>query len=265
MSKEDDRSLRFYNEVLGLDHLHYGMWEEDEELTLANLKIAQLRYEDFLIEKLPTETSKVLDVGCGTSAMIKRMLSMEMEVHGLSPDATQKDNFTKNLNAPFYHCRFEELESEETFDCLVMSESAQYIPFDRLFENAKRSLKPGGHLMICDYFVLDDATGVLAKSGHKLSAFMAESEKQGFMLVEKCDVTDSISKTLDLASLLANRILKGLDILSERTRNKHPLFTRFVFRLFRKKWKKLERDSVLLDSEQFKAKKRYLFLLFKVS
>lgn len=263
MSKEDDRSLRFYQEVLGLDHLHYGMWLEDEELTLANLKAAQLRYEDFLIEKIPPQTKKVLDVGCGTSAMTQRMLSMGMEVQGLSPDVTQKNNFTKNLNVPFHHCRFEDLDTQETFDCLVMSESAQYIPYDRLFENARKILAPGGYILICDYFVLEETTGVLAKSGHKLNAFKAESERRGFTLLEECDITNSISKTLDLGNLLANRVLKGLDIITEKVRRKRPLLTRFVFRLFRKKWQKLERNRVLLDSEEFKSNKRYLFLLYQ--
>ena len=83
MSREDDRVLRFYNEVLGLDHLHYGIWKEDDELTLSNLKEAQLRYEDFLIGRLPPTARKILDVGCGTSAMTRRLLDMGLDVHGL--------------------------------------------------------------------------------------------------------------------------------------------------------------------------------------
>ena len=40
MSKDYDRALHFYNEVLGLDKLHYGIWLADDELSLTNLKIA---------------------------------------------------------------------------------------------------------------------------------------------------------------------------------------------------------------------------------
>ena len=36
-SKQDSRALRFYSDVLGLEHLHYGMWDRDEELTLARV------------------------------------------------------------------------------------------------------------------------------------------------------------------------------------------------------------------------------------
>lgn len=265
MSKEDDRALRFYNEVLGLDHLHYGLWNENEDLTLANLKIAQQRYEDLLIGHIPQEAEKILDVGCGTSAMTKRMLSLGKAVHGLSPDETQKNNFTENLNVPFYHCRFEELETEETFDCLVMSESAQYIPFEQLFQKARKSLNPGGHLIICDYFVLDNATGVLAKSGHNLNAFKAEAQKQDFHVIEEQDITDQTSRTLDFGMLLATRGLRALEIYSERSRNKHPLLTKLVFRLFRKKWGKVQRDKELLDSKKFREQKRYMFFKYQVS
>ena len=264
MSREDDRVLRFYNEVLGLDHLHYGIWNKEDELTLSNLKEAQLRYENFLIDRLPSCAQKILDVGCGTSAMTQRLLSMGLEVHGLSPDETQKNNFIENLDAPFYHCRFEDFEPGETFDCLVMSESAQYIPYEQVFTTAKKSLSSGGHLMICDYFVLDNARGIMAKSGHNLTRFRAESAKRGFKLIEERDLTEKVAKTLDLGNLLAHRLLTGLDILTGKTRKRHPLLTRLAFRLLRKKWENLKRERELLDSEKFKAQKRYLFLLYKL-
>lgn len=264
MSREDDRVLRFYNEVLGLDHLHYGLWNKEDELTLSNLKEAQLRYENYLIDRLPPSTQKVLDVGCGTSAMTRRMLSMGLEVHGLSPDESQKNNFTENLDAPFYHCRFEDFEPREKFDCLVMSESAQYIPYAQLFATAKKSLSPGGFLMICDYFVLDNAKGIMAQSGHNLTKFTIEAKKNRFKPIEERDLTDRVAKTLDLGNLLAQRILTGLDILTDKTRKKHPFLTRLAFRIFRKKWEKLNRERELLDSERFKSQKRYLFLLYRL-
>ncbi|HSV88250.1 MAG TPA: hypothetical protein VLH61_06375, partial [Bacteroidales bacterium] len=47
-----NRALRFYFEVLGLDRLHYGLWDEADPLTLDGVRIAQKRYEDFLIEEI---------------------------------------------------------------------------------------------------------------------------------------------------------------------------------------------------------------------
>ena len=44
-AKRNSHALKFYSDVLGLEHLHYGIWQEDDELTLANLKVAQERYQ----------------------------------------------------------------------------------------------------------------------------------------------------------------------------------------------------------------------------
>ena len=67
----NDRALRIYNEVLGLDRLHYGMWLEEDELSYENLKKAQIRYEDYLIENIPEGVKTILDVGCGSGAVTR--------------------------------------------------------------------------------------------------------------------------------------------------------------------------------------------------
>ena len=117
--------------------------------------------------------------------------------------------------------------------------------------------------MICDYFVLDHSEGVLAKSGHNLNQFKAESEQQRFKLIDERDITEETAKTLDMALLLAERILKAAEIFSEKPRQKHPILSKIIFRLFRKKWDKINRDRDLIDSTAFKDQKRYLFLLYE--
>jgi MPBQ/MSBQ methyltransferase len=263
MSRENDRSLRFYNEVLGLDHLHYGLWEPDEELTLANMKTAQLRYEDFLVERLPSDARSVLDVGCGTSAMTRRLLALGLEVEGLSPDETQKNTFTRTLGVPFHHCRFEHFSPTRRYDCLIMSESCQYIPMEPLIEKVQACLNPGGHLVIFDYFVLDCAQGIMTKSGHNYNRFKALAESAGLELVEEVDLTDEAARSLDLADDLAKRVLLAGDILTEKTRRKHPVITRLVFRLFRNKWNRINAERILIDSAAFRANKKYVYLKYR--
>lgn len=263
MSRENDRSLRFYNEVLGLDHLHYGLWKPDEELTLANLKTAQLRYEDFLLERLPGDARSVLDVGCGTSAMTRRMLARGLDVEGLSPDVTQKDVFTRTLSVPFHHCRFEDFKATRRYDCVVMSESCQYIPMEPMMMNVKAGLEPGGHLVICDYFVRDCASGVMAKSGHNYNSFKALAERSGLCLAEEVDITEEAARSLDLAADLARRVLVAGDILTEKFRHKHPMLTRLALALARRKWERLSADRILIDSAAFKANKKYVYLKYR--
>lgn len=261
---KNDRALRFYNEVLGLDHLHYGIWNPDDELSLNSLKKAQQRYEDVVVATIPNEAKKILDVGCGTGELSKRLVAEGYDIEGLSPDINQKDLYpVKTGGRPFNYCRFEEYTAQQKFDCIIMSESGQYIPLHQLFANAAKTLKKGGHLISIDYFVLNHATGTMAKSGHNLELFYKEAEINGFTIIKDEDITDSVLKTLELAKQITDRTLTAISILTERTRFKYPRVTRFINWLIRKKKQKFDERLELLDAEKFKNAKRYKLFLFE--
>lgn len=263
MSNENDRALRFYHEVLGLDYLHYGLWNAEDEVCIDNLKQAQQRYVDYLLVNYPVNAKTVLDVGCGTAEMASHFKAMGLDVEGLSPDINQQRIFHEKLSAPFHHCRFEHFRSDKRYDCILMSESAQYIPYQLLLQNAAQHLKPRGYLMICDYFILDGTNGVFAKSGHNLNKFLSAASDQHFKLIKQEDLTERVTKTLDFGKLCAEKLLTSFDIATEKFRTRHPHVTRFLSRLFRKKLSHLEEQKLLLDAEQFKKNKRYVFLLFQ--
>jgi len=264
LSKENDRSLRFYHEVLGLEHLHYGLWEPDEALTLENLKIAQQRYEAFFVGRLPAGATSVLDVGCGTSALCRRLRDAGYAAESLSPDRTQGERFRAELNLPFHACRFEHFEPGHRYDAILMSESCQYVPLDRITDQVKRCLKPGGHWLICDYFVQDHAKGRIAKSGHRVSEFKSRARAAGFETVEEVDVTEAASRTLEIANDAIERMILGGEILTEKFRLTRPRLTWLIARLTRKKWKKLQEERVLIDPEAFRNNKRYLFIKYRL-
>ena len=94
-SKQNSRALKFYSDVLGLEHLHYGIWEADDELTLANLKAAQDRYQQAILDLLPPAPARILDVGCGTGELSKEMKARGYEVEGLSPDINHVDSYAE--------------------------------------------------------------------------------------------------------------------------------------------------------------------------
>jgi len=263
VSQSNDRTLRFCHEVLGLERLHYGIWMPEDELTLENLKEAQVRYEDYLVEKIPKGVQRILDVGSGTGIMTRKLLDKGYDVEGLSPDQHQKEVFTENLDVPFHHYSFERFTAANTYDCLLMSESAQYVNMEKLFENARQCLKPNGYLMICDYFVLENATGMLSKSGHKYDRFMDLVEQTEFTVVSNEDITDSVTKTLDIAKDVVDRALLSVDIATEKVRRKSPRISRFVLWMFRKKIEEGKRQIELLDSAEFKKNKTYRFLLLQ--
>ncbi len=261
--KTNDRALRFYNEVLGLERLHYGLWQLEDDLTLDNLKAAQQRYEDLLTGSIPADAKVILDVGCGTGVMAAKLKSMGYEVAGMTPDIHQKELIEATAAIDLHFCKFEDFQPPRSFDCIIMSESAQYIPLPKLFDVAAKALSGGGYLMVCDYFVLNHARGIMAKSGHNLDAFMEAAGRHGFNLLESRDITSETAKTLEMADSFCDRALLALDIATEKIRNRYPGLTRLALRLLRGKIAKLNDERRLIDAESFKANKRYQFFLFQ--
>ncbi len=258
-----DRALRFYHEVLGLDRLHYGLWRPGDELTFANLKAAQQRYEDLLTSSIPKHVRTILDVGCGTGVMSAKLKSLDYDVEGLTPDRHQKEVIQKKVGMVLHHQRFEDFQPQKRYDCIIMSESAQYIPLNQLFHVATRALLPNSYLMVCDYFVLNHARGIMAKSGHNFDAFMAAAQANGFKVIKTRNITPETAITLDMADDCCNRAMIAFDIATEKVRNRFPRMTRLIQMLLSKKIRKAGEQRRLLDSDLFKANKRYQFLLFQ--
>ena len=81
-----DNVLKLYSEVLRSEYLHYGFWDDPENIDLSTLSLqdirnAQYRYIDHLASFIPSETKTILDVGCGiggnTSFLLKKGYSLE--------------------------------------------------------------------------------------------------------------------------------------------------------------------------------------------
>jgi SAM-dependent methyltransferase len=263
--KTNDRALRFYNEVLGLERLHYGLWQLPDELTLDNLKAAQQRYEDLLTGSIPEDAKAVLDVGCGTGVMAANLKALGYDVEGMTPDIHQKALIEEKAEIKLHFCKFEDFQPSKAYDCIIMSESAQYIPLQKLFDVAAKALRSGGYLMVCDYFVLNHARGIMAKSGHNLDAFMEASGKHGFNLLKSRDITNETAKTLEMADNICDRARLAIDIATEKIRKRHPGLTRLVLRLLRAKIGKLTEERRLIDAELFRANKRYRFFLLQLT
>lgn len=257
-------ALRLYHELLGLEHLHYGLWN-GEPLDLEGLKIAQERFSGELCSRIPSGVQSVLDIGCGIGATARILDARGYEVEGLSPDPYHRSLFLRRVGRPFHLARFQEFEPGRRYDLLLMSESSQYIWLDRLFPAVLDAAAPGGHLLIADYFTVNGSRGPLGKSGHPLQRFLRLAEESGLELELKEDITDRVAPTLELAEHWFERFVEPvLSVASDTVTHRHPVLAWMARKLFRRRLAKLADMRQLIDSREFRHQKRYLILRFRV-
>ena len=86
-----------------------------------------------------------------------------------------------------------------------------------------------------------------------------------FTVITEDDITESVTKTLDISKDFVERAFKGLEIGTEKVRGKHPHMSNLLFWLFKKKIEKLNKKIQLLDSNEFKKNKTYRFILLQAN
>ncbi len=117
-------------------------------------KASQRFYNMMLREAEITPGAKVLDAGCGTGALLKR-LAMQTELDGYGTDLEENMIAEARKNCPqmsFTLASSDELPYEnETFDCIVNCMAFHHFSNrDGFAKEAARIIKPGGVLYIAD-------------------------------------------------------------------------------------------------------------------
>jgi SAM-dependent methyltransferase len=239
-------------QLLDVEDLHYGLWDADLELTLGNLAVAQQRYNEMLIALLPTpgHEVRVLDIGCGTGHLLRQLLDRGYRADGVIPAKNLCEAVLRRLagfsgSPPRIHeCRFEDFPAEQCpahYDVTLFSESFQYISPSVSLPILQAILKPGGLLLIADFFKTGESgdggvgDGTFG-GGHPLSEFYASMKRTPFVLLKDEDITCRVSPNIELVDeLLTNRVKPAMLAIGRYAEGRYPLLARLVLGLMRKK------------------------------
>ncbi|MGB5718670.1 MAG: class I SAM-dependent methyltransferase [Gammaproteobacteria bacterium] len=246
-------------QILAVDDLHYGLWDPDLELSLANMALAQQRYTDMLLQQIDAlladcPAPRILDVGCGTGHILQLMIERGYAVDAVNPSAELNRQVRARLagmehpDCTLFESDFESLPlstCRHRYDLLLFSESFQYIPLPEIFAKSPQLLKPAGQLLICDFFKTaahcDGAAGDRSFSGgHLLGPFYDDVSASPFSLRHDEDLTPRISPNIALLDeWLMQRLLPASRSIDRYLRGSYPWSTRFIKWLARHKLERL--------------------------
>lgn len=216
-NKMDSKELGLVlgQQLLGVDDLHYGLWDDDLPVNLSNLPQAQQRYTNLIISKLPSPeggNTHVIDIGCGTGHILAQLIDRGYVADGLVPapklaeQVRQRLSIRSNHSARLFESTFENFPIEQYdayYDAALFSESYQYIPMAASFPILAHIVKPGGVVVICDFFKTEhDGDGQPGDKsfggGHRMHQFYSELEKHPFTILHDEDITTRVSPNIKL-------------------------------------------------------------------
>ncbi len=267
--------------LLGLEDLHYGLWEPDQELTFTEAVIAQQAYTSRMLDTLPPPdvAPKVLDVGCGTGLTLMKLLDRGYQADGLVPSAflaeTVRERIAQreNCSAIVHESIFEDIDLDKytgAYDALVFSESFQYIDIDEGLTLASKVLKPGGVIVMFDYYRITPSDGrprvKVVGGGHPLERFRESLAKAPYELLSDEDLTVGTSRTIDFFNfVLQQRIEPSLRVMNEYMSQNRPWIMRLGKYFARRKIEKLHKKyfSGALSSAEFRRCNSYRLMALR--
>jgi tocopherol O-methyltransferase len=154
-----------YQDLWG-EHIHHGLWVAGNEG--LSKEAAQLALVEHMLQLAGLAAgSKVLDVGCGVGGTSNLLAQRGHSLTGVSLSTTQVAMAKANAAAKGLgpeNPRFLEMDGEKlsfpgqdgTFDAVWISEVLSHFPRkNAFFAHAERLLKPGGKLVLVDWFRAD--------------------------------------------------------------------------------------------------------------
>ena len=166
----------------------------------------------------------------------------------------------------FFKSKFENFETDRTYDLILESESACYIKIEPGFTSARRALRTGGYLLVADYFVYyrNERGSPHLKSSHSMQAYLKAGEAAGFKLLKQYDQTENTMPSLDAAHHFIQRFIQPTaEYAQVSLQRKNPFTYRLMKSLFGKNISSKMDQLDLVKSEEFRKYRKYMIYLFQ--
>jgi len=253
---------------VGANDLHYGYWVEGIEPIVRNLPRAQEEYCRFLLEHIPADAKRILDVGCGAGGVASKLVARGHQVDCVSPSGFLNSQAKALLGdrVRMFESKYEDFTTTETYDVVLFCESFQYIKMERGFENAISHLRSGGQLIICDFFRLPSESHSPISGGHRLDEFQEVIARYPLRLVEEIDITAKTAPTFTVIDLAFTEVLQPIwKEVDEAFLATHPYLFKLSNWFFRKKLDKVKNKYFTHErsAENFQKFKTYRLMRFE--
>jgi SAM-dependent methyltransferase len=256
---------------VGTHDLHYGYWLDDVAPEIRNLPRAQEDYSNFLLGHIPNDAVRILDVGSGAGTLALQLLQRGHSVDCVSPSSFLNKQAQAMLGdrARLFECRYEDFETSEEYDAILFCESFQYVNMQLGLDKVTSQLRPGGQLIICDFFRIPADGKSPISGGHRLNAFQETIARFPLRLVEDIDMTSRTAPTFTVIDKVFSDVLQPTwrEVEMAFAKN-HPVWSRWGRWLFRKRLAKFENkyfthQRIAANFEKFKTYRLMRFVLEK--
>jgi 2-polyprenyl-3-methyl-5-hydroxy-6-metoxy-1,4-benzoquinol methylase len=112
-------------------------------------------YHNFLLRSVPPNCERVLEIGCGTGALSRRLAQRAEHVTAIDL-SSQMIRVARSRSAHFPNIKFEIDDimtrqlPESEFDCIASIATLHHVPARAVLLKIRDALKPGGGLIVLD-------------------------------------------------------------------------------------------------------------------